>query len=84
MSLHLGDDKLFIRPKHNNIYTFYDSILYIWFETIICLLKLSCELWNRKLKINEILFKKNIKLKREEVWGVTRENYNTLTRHELI
>ena len=34
----------------------YDSIWFIWFDTIICLSNLSCELWNRKLKIKEIYF----------------------------
>ena len=29
----------------------HDSIWFIWFDTIICLSNLSCELWNRKLKI---------------------------------
>ena len=33
---------------------FYDSIWFISFNTIICLSIFSCELWNRKLKINEI------------------------------
>ena len=36
----------------------HDSIWFIWFDTIICLSNLSCELWNRKLKINKIYFKK--------------------------
>ena len=33
-------------------------IWFIWFDTIICLSNLSCELWNRKLKIKEIYLKK--------------------------
>ena len=36
----------------------HDSIWFIWFDTNICLLNLSCEFWNRKLKIKEIYFKK--------------------------
>ena len=36
----------------------HDSIWFIWFDTIIRLSNLSCELWNRKLKIQEIYFKK--------------------------
>ena len=36
----------------------HDYIWFIWFDTIICLANLSCELWNRKLKIKE--FKKNL------------------------
>ena len=31
-------------------------IWFIWFDTVICLSNLSCELWNRKLKINKIYF----------------------------
>ena len=37
----------------------HDSIWFIWFDTIICLSNLSCELWNRKLKIKEF-FEKNL------------------------
>ena len=48
MSSSLGDIKCFI----------HDSIWFVWFDTIICLSNLSCELWNRKLKIKEIYFKK--------------------------
>ena len=33
----------------------------IWFDYIICLSNLSCELWNRKLKIKETFFKKRKK-----------------------
>ena len=36
----------------------HDSSCFIWFDTIICLSNLSCELWNRKLKINEFFLKK--------------------------
>ena len=36
----------------------HDCIWFIWFDTIICLSNLSCELWNRKLKINQLFFKK--------------------------
>ena len=32
----------------------HDSIWFIWFDTIICLSNLLCELWNRKLKIKEL------------------------------
>ena len=38
----------------------------VWFDTIICLSNLSCELWSRKLKIKEIYFKKKEPLK--ELW----------------
>ena len=38
---------------------FHDSIWLIWFVIIFCLLNLSCELWRRKLKTNEIYFKKS-------------------------
>ena len=38
----------------------HDSIWFVWFDTIICLSNLSCELWNRKLEIKEIYFKKSI------------------------
>ena len=37
----------------------HDYIWFIWFDTIIYLSNLSSELWNRKLKIKEIYFKKN-------------------------
>ena len=48
MSLSLGDVKLFFGPKHN-IYTLFMILFwFIWFDTIICLSNLSCELWNRK------------------------------------
>ena len=40
----------------------HDSIWFIWFDTIICLSNLSCELWNRKLKIKEIYFNNNYSL----------------------
>ena len=33
---------------------FHYSIWFFWFDTINCLSNLSCELWNRKLKINKI------------------------------
>ena len=36
----------------------HDYIWFIWFDTIIYLSNLSSELWNRKLKIKEIYFKK--------------------------
>ena len=52
MSLRLSDNKLFFWPKHN-ICAFYDSIWFIWFNTIISQSNLSCQLWNRKLKINK-------------------------------
>ena len=51
-SLSLGDDKLFFGPK-DDIYA--DSIWFSWFDIIICLSNLSCDLWNRKLKINKKL-----------------------------
>ena len=35
-----------------------DSIRFIWFDTIICRSYLSCEWWNRKLKINDFFQKK--------------------------
>ena len=36
------------------------SVCFVWFDTIICLSNLSCELWNKKLKIKEIYFFKNL------------------------
>ena len=39
----------------------HDSIWFVWFDTIICMSNLSWELWNRKLKIKEIYFKKTSK-----------------------
>ena len=39
-----------------HLYFVHDSIWFIWFDTIIWLSNLSCEFWNRKLKINEIYF----------------------------
>ena len=56
VSENLGDYKLFFGPKHN-IYTFF-MILFGLFDTIIFMSNLSFELWNRKLKIKEIYFKK--------------------------
>ena len=38
----------------------HDSIWFIWFEINICLSNLSCELSNKKLKINKYIFKKSI------------------------
>ena len=40
----------------------YDSIWFIWFDTIICQSNLSCELWNRKLKIKEIFLQKKFRI----------------------
>ena len=34
----------------------HESIWFIWFHTLICLSNLSCEMWNRKLKVNGIFF----------------------------
>ena len=56
VSWNLDDDKLFNGSRHN-IYAFF-IILFGLFDTFICLSKLSCELWNRKLKINEIYLKR--------------------------
>ena len=58
MSSSLGDDRLFFRPKHN-IYALF-MILFGLFDLILLffLSNLSCQLWNRKLKINEIYFNK--------------------------
>ena len=53
----LGDEKLFFGPK-NNIYALF-MILFGLFDTIICLSNLSCELWNRKLKLKKRYLKKN-------------------------
>ena len=55
VSLSLGDDKLFFRPKHN-IYAFFMTLFGL-FDTSMCLANLSCKLWNRKLKIKEIHLK---------------------------
>ena len=52
MSSSLGDNKLFFGPKHN-IY----ALFMILFGLFVCQ-NLSCELWNRKLKIKEIYLKK--------------------------
>ena len=40
----------------------HNSVWFVWFDTIICLSNLSCELWSRKLKIKEIYLKKNLSL----------------------
>ena len=53
-------DKLF-RTQAQHLCFLHDSIWLIWFDTIICLSNLSCELWNRKLKIKETFFKKRKK-----------------------
>ena len=50
-SLTLGDDNFYFGPIAQHLHFLHDSIWFIWFETIICLSNLSCELWNRKLKI---------------------------------
>ena len=39
---------------------FHDSIWFIWLNTIFCVSNLSCELWNRKLKINYFFKKMNM------------------------
>ena len=46
------------RTQAQHLCFIHDSIWFIWFDTIICLSNLSCELWNRKLKIKEIYLKK--------------------------
>ena len=50
------------RTQAQHLCFIHDSIWFIWFDTIICLSNLSCELWNRKLKIKEIYLKKYISL----------------------
>ena len=47
-----------LQTQAQHLHFLHDSIWFIWFDTIICLPNLSCELWNRKLKIKK-LFKKN-------------------------
>ena len=44
------------RTQAQHLCFLHDSIWFIWFDTIICLSNLLCELWNRKLKIKEIYF----------------------------
>ena len=45
-----------IWAQAQHLHSLHDSIWFIWFDTIIGLSNLSFELWNRKLKINEIYF----------------------------
>ena len=52
LSLSLIEGKHFIWPKHN-IFTFF----MILFSSVYLSVKFSCELWNRKWKINIFLFK---------------------------
>ena len=68
----LGDEKLFFGPK-NNIYALF-MILFGLFDTIICLSNLSCELWNRKLKIIEIYLNKNYLL--SPYWATWRHSWS--------
>ena len=47
------------RTQAQHMRFIHDSIWFVWFDAIICLSNLSCKLWNRKLKIKEVFFKKN-------------------------
>ena len=47
------------RTQAQHLHFLHDSIWFIWFDTIMS--NLSCELWNRKLKIKEIYFLKRWK-----------------------
>ena len=46
------------RTQAQHLCFIHDSIWFVSFDTMICLSNLSCELWNRKLKIKEIYYKK--------------------------
>ena len=48
------------RTQAQHLCFIHDSIWFIWFDTIICLSNLSCEVWNRKLKIKEIYLIKTL------------------------
>ena len=55
----------------------------VWFDTIICLSNLSCELWSGKLKIKEIFFKKMYKKYTTSLpfcgmWGSRKTSWNGL------
>ena len=47
------------RTQAQHLCFIHDAIWFVWFDTFICLLNLSCELWNRKLKLKEIYLKKS-------------------------
>ena len=46
------------RTQAQHLCFIHDSIWFVWFDTIICLSNLSCELWSRKLKKKIFLKKK--------------------------
>ena len=46
------------RTQAQHLCFIHNSVWFVWFDTIICLSNLSCELWSRKLKIKEIYLKK--------------------------
>ena len=74
VSLSLGENILFLDPSTKSM-LFHDSIWFVWFDTIICLSNLSCELWNRKLKIKEfIFFKKNLPF--YGMWGSRKTSWD--------
>ena len=50
------------RTQAQHLCFIHNSVWFVWFDTIICLSNLSCELWSRKLKIKEIYLKKKINL----------------------
>ena len=52
LSSSLGNNKLFWTQAQHLLFI-HDSTWFIWFDTIVCLSNLSCELWNSKLKIKE-------------------------------
>ena len=57
--LQLGDDKLFIRPKHN-IYTFFMIVFGLFYSKLLFVFQIchvNCET-NRKLKKTKFIFKK--------------------------
>ena len=45
------------RTQAQHLCFIHNSVWFVWFDTIICLSNLSCELWSGKLKIKEIYFK---------------------------
>ena len=49
------------RTQAQHLCFLHDSIWFIWFDTIICLSNLSCELWNRKIENKRIFFLQKIK-----------------------
>ena len=53
MSSSLGDVKLFWTQAQHLCFI-HNSVWFVWFDTIICLSNLSCELWSGRSKIKEI------------------------------